>query len=115
MTDCMRMGKDGVWRYYIGGREVTQARYEELYPPPRSAGGAPALHQWKRPMEMDSLAVHPDDVPAQMEKDRRHGLAIDYNQDGCPIIHSERQKREYMKYRGQLMAGAPIHDRNAYS
>jgi hypothetical protein len=108
MADHSKTGKDGVTSYYISGREVSKEKYEEYYPPLTGAG-FPHMAGWSRPMEMDSLAVHPDDIPAQMEKDRRHGLMVNYNQDGCPIIHTEQQKRDYMKSRHEKMI-----DRNSY-
>jgi hypothetical protein len=109
VKDCMKIDKQGVHHYFLSGQEVSKERYEEYYPA-LVGSGLPRLGGWSRPMEMDSLAVHPEDIPEQMEKDRRHGLLIDYTSEGLPIIHSESQKRQYMRSRNPL-----LHDRNSYS
>ncbi len=108
MGDYEKLGKDGKSRYFLGSREVSEEEYRQWYPK-LSGTGFPVLAGWKKPMAMDSLAVHPDDVPEQMEKDRRRGLVIEYTEDGRPLIHSERQKREYMKAQNEK-----LHDRNSY-
>jgi hypothetical protein len=103
----IKINKTGT-HYFLFGLEVSKEEYEKEFPPLKGTG-FPSIQCWSKPMEMDSLAVHPDDVPAQMERDRKQGLMIDYTQDGCPLIHSENQKRQYMKAQNEK-----LHDRNSY-
>ena len=50
------------------------------------------------PMKSDALAVHPNQIAATMARDRKHGIASEYDPvDGRCIIKDRGQRRELMK------------------
>jgi hypothetical protein len=91
--------RPGDERYFIEDRQVAKAEFDKVT---RSKlkdvlGKAPATQNFSRPLELDALGVHPEQVEAAMARDRRHGLAIEYTKDGTPLVRSEQEKRDYMR------------------
>lgn len=102
MRDVKVLRKDG-WHFILSGREVTQAQFEEYYPPiePTSIPGhegASIIHF--KPVHSDAMAIHPEQIPQAMEHDRAHGVPTEYDGDGCPILTSPDHQRRYMNMLG---------------
>lgn len=87
------------WRYYIDDKEVTEEEYRAAFPDkPLAENGQCSLRGWTKPLLSDALAVHPDQIPDVMERNRRAGLHVEYNaEDGRPILRSREQRRKLMK------------------
>ena len=84
--DCVKTDAKGT-HYILNGREVTQAEYEEWYPPRTfedRRAAAESITQWKRPVISDALAVHPRQIKQVLERNKRHGVNVEYLPDGRP-------------------------------
>jgi hypothetical protein len=97
-------------RYYLDNVEVTQeqwARALEESRPPTVAGGRPgdSFCGWHQPIASDALAVHPDQIPEVMERNRRHGLHVEYDGEGRPLLVDRKQRRDLMHLEG-------VHDKD---
>ena len=58
------------------------------------------------PMKSDALAVHPDQIPEAMERNKKHGIeGVSYLKDGRAVLDSR-------KARQRLMALEGVHDNN---
>lgn len=89
--------------YYIDGAEVTKEVYEDAFPdkPLDLSHAAEGSRPWCRAIESDGAAVHPRQIKAAMERNRKHGLHIDYNpQDGRPIFKDRDQRRRLLRIEG---------------
>lgn len=62
------------------------------------------------PMECWALGVHPNQVPGEIEKDRKLGLNVTYSKDGCPILGSPGEYRRYAESRGHFARNAGYSD-----
>jgi hypothetical protein len=107
--------RPGEERYFIEDREVTKAEFHKAgtrHSIKEILGRTVATQNFSRPLELDALGVHPNQVPAAMARDRRHGMAIEYTKDGTPLVKSEQEKRDYMR----VVAGdgPRIFDRDAF-
>lgn len=112
-----KLNAAGEWElspvYSVDGKEVSEAEFlaafpdnAELFTPGQAIGGAHAAG-W--PMKSDALAVHPAQVAAANERNKRHGINVRYEPHaGLAIIPSEREKKKLLKLEG-------FHDRAAYS
>lgn len=58
------------------------------------------------PMVSYAAGVSPDEVPAMMEVDRKHGVETNYTSDGDPIFTSPKHRKKYCEAHG-------LYDRNA--
>ncbi len=94
-------------RYYVWAvNEWVQVQAEEfkaLFPdrPVADSNGSTFGGTWRRPIQSDALAVHPRQIPEVMERNRRHGLHIEYNpEDGRPILADRGQRRDLMRIEG---------------
>lgn len=67
---------------------------------PRHYGQASVSATWSKPLVSDAAAIHPKDVPAAMEQDRRCGVPTDYTGDGRPILRSRAHRSKYLARRG---------------
>jgi hypothetical protein len=90
--------------YWLDNREVTQAEFEEAFPPRELAGGE-SLHGWK-PIASVALAVHPRQIPAAREDALKKGVPTDFTPDGSPIFRTRQHRNAYLKAYGKF-------DRNA--
>lgn len=96
-----RMGRNG--RYFLDDVEVTKAEYDEAFPDKLKLGEemTPGVHLpsgW--PMISDSMAVHPDQIPEVLARNKRHGINIEYLPTGQPVLRDAAQKRELMRAEG---------------
>jgi len=56
---------------------------------------------WK-PLVSDALAVHPDQVPEVIERNRKHGINVHYDSDGCPVLPTRQVRKALMKIEGHF-------------
>lgn len=97
-------------RYELDGKEVSQEEYESANPSVGidEEGSVPCTGNWKTPVLSDALAVHPDQIPEVMERNKRHGVYVEYEkQFGRPILKDSGAKRALMRIEG-------LHDRNTF-
>jgi hypothetical protein len=92
--------------YFIDGIEVTKAEFDTTFP--KKPLGVPMQAQnpacW--PMKSDALACHPEQIPEMMERDRKRGIASEYDpKDGRMILKDRGQRRDIMRSLG-------FHDNN---
>ena len=52
------------------------------------------------PLKSDALAVHPKQIAAVKERNKRHGLSIDYDRHGRPVFTDAGQRKKLMKIEG---------------
>lgn len=104
--------RDGSRRYFVGEREVSQAEFDNTFPSKgkiedllEAATFLPAHTTTCWPMASEGLAVHPDQIPEAMARDKRHGVPTRYTRDGRPIFTDRGHRRDYLKLEAS-------HDRN---
>ena len=85
--------------YWIDGREATRTEFRKAFPA-QPLGSAECITAWKRPILSDALAVHPDQIPEVLERNRQHGIYIDYAPDGRPILTNRRDRAKLLKLEG---------------
>jgi hypothetical protein len=91
-------------RYYLDGVQVSKEEFEQAFPPqPQGAPGGHGSACW--PMLSDALAVHPGQIQEAMERNKRHGLHVEYTEDGRPKLMDRGQRRDLMRAEG-------FHDNN---
>ncbi len=97
--------RNGTVEHFIDGKSASQAEVDETFPPKKI--GVPLRAQTSTcwPMKSDALAVHPKQIKAVRERNKKHGLHIEYARDGRPILQDRGQRRDLMKIEG-------VHDRN---
>lgn len=60
---------------------------------------------YARPLVGFAAGVHPSQVPAMMERDKKHGIPTQYTKDGCPLFTSAQHRKRYCEAHG-------LYDRN---
>lgn len=95
-------------RYYIGEHQVTKKEFDVALPNKKMAhGGKCSLTGWAKPILSDAMAVHPEQIPEVMERNKKHGIFVEYEGEyGRPILRSRKQRRDLMQISG-------FHDNNA--
>lgn len=95
---------NGNRRFYVDGKEVTQAEHdrltvskiEDLLAEPIELLPGQTPKCW--PMKSDALAVHPKQIPEAMARNKRRGLHVDYDpRDGRAILNDRGQRRDLMR------------------
>jgi hypothetical protein len=51
-------------------------------------------------MKSEAMAVHPDQVPEAMARDKRHGVPTEYTRDGRPIFTDRGHRKAYLRSYG---------------
>jgi hypothetical protein len=102
---------NGKRTYEIDGQEVSKAEFDSAgnhinhsapLGVPMLAGNTSSC--W--PMKSDAMAVHPKDIQKAMERNRKHGVYVEYDpEDGRAILPDQGAKRELMKIE-------KVHDKN---
>jgi hypothetical protein len=92
--------------YLIDGQVVSREEFDAAFPDQEGVpGGTPSAGY---PIRSDAMAVHRDQIPEAVARNRRHGLEVQYERStGRPILHSQVEKRKLMKIE-------KFHDKNAY-
>jgi hypothetical protein len=114
-------GASGKERYFVGEhkalRQVSKEEFDRLWaeeqarrppiePDPELIVGT---GNWKKPVLSDALAVHPDQIPQVMERNRLAGVHVEYEpQYGRPILRSSADKKALMRLE-------KCHDNNCYN
>lgn len=71
---------------------------------------------WRKRVDSESLACHPDQIPEIVERNKHHGLNIDYDSEGRPKLTSTAERRALNKIETiEAFGGREVHDRNCYS
>jgi len=83
--------------YWIDGRQVSKRAFKRAFPDKSLAGGQDCITAWKKPVLSDGLAVHPRQIPAAIERNRRHGVHVDYHSDGRPILRQRGERRALLR------------------
>lgn len=60
------------------------------------------------PLPLESLAVHPSQIPAAREFAERNGVKTDYTPDGRPVMRDPGHYRKFRKLNG-------VHFKNGYT
>lgn len=96
---------NGVARYFLGHKEVTEAQYRAEYPAPTEHGipGGMPLKGW--PIISDALAVHPKQVAEHEALCRSKGVPTQTLKDGRVILRDRAHRKQYLK-------AFNYHDRN---
>lgn len=96
------VGEGAKQRYYLDGREVTKAEFKKAFPDRKVCdAGGDFITAWKRPIQSDAMAVHPDQIDEAMARNRKHGVFVEYNpEDGRPILRDRGQRRDLMRIEG---------------
>jgi len=88
--------------YFVDDKEVTKEVFDKTFPPkpldlPPLPGHTPSC--W--PMRSDALAVHPDQIPEVMERNKRHGVHVEYDpKTGEAILADRGQRRDLNRIEG---------------
>ena len=69
--------------------------------PPGLSGNTPSC--W--PLKMESLAVHPTQVIDAMERNKKHGLYVNYDRHGTPIVPDRRTRARLMAVENSNIQG----------
>lgn len=85
-------------KYFIDGKEVTKAVFDEAFPD-KPLGGAAAFCTFK-PIISDALAVHPKQVGDAVADAKAKGVPTDFLPDGRPILTSRSHRKAYLKAYG---------------
>lgn len=87
--------------YYVEGQRVSKKKFDSLVltkPLGVAMLAGNTSECW--PMKSDALAIHPSQIKAVMEHDRKHGIATEYDpKDGRCIIKDQGQYRDLLKLR----------------
>jgi glycine/D-amino acid oxidase-like deaminating enzyme len=96
--------------FYLDGKEVSEADYRKVYPPPRNDG--PPLDDcpgaW--PLLSDALAVHPTLTKEAMRDAAAKGVPTEFHEDGRPIFRDRDHRKRYMMATGYYDRGAGYSD-----
>lgn len=86
--------------YRLNGKEVSQEEFTQesnlealLEEGECLAGQSPGC--W--PMVSRALQVHPRQIPAVLERNRRAGINVEYQPDGQPVLTDRGKRRELLR------------------
>lgn len=94
--------------YYLDGKRVTLKKLLLRYPDALAREGITQLRSvscsaW--PIVSDALAVHPKQVQQANDRAKRHGIKVEYQRDGRPVIPDAQNRYKLLKLEG-------FHDNN---
>lgn len=82
---------DGLNEHYAAQAEAGRSDHLNLSKP------------WSRPLVIDALAVHPNQVEKARERAKRHGVNVRYLKNGRVEIPDRREYRKLLKMEGCVM------------
>lgn len=87
-------------RFYLDGKEVTEAEFDLAFPPQKITGPfmGPAASGW--PILSEALAVHPSQVAEAQESARARGVPTQFLPDGRAVLRDRDHRRRYLKAYG---------------
>ena len=84
-------------------RDALDLFYETLYRRERNTGRAGRGNRpWTQAISSDAMAVHPQDIKAAMEFDRKHGCSVEYDKHGRPKLTDRNLRARYMRAHGKF-------------
>lgn len=89
--------------WWIDGKEVSQAEFEELLPPATpvgSSGTCGSSLQGFKPIHSDALGVHPKQIQKARESAIAKGVPTDFDDKGRPIFTSRLHRKQYCQAYG---------------
>lgn len=97
------IGPDGEWvsvdAHFLDGVEVTREEFLDAFPDKVGCPSTISSKGW--PMRSEALAVHPDQVDEANARNRRRGLASEYEKGtGVCVIPTPREKKKLVKLEG---------------
>lgn len=112
ITKSRRLGDDGEWiiteHYFLDGQPVTKREYRKAIPEKEGVPMFATAINDAQPLRSDALAVHPDQIPDAIARNKKHGLTgMRYDRRGRPVFTDRGQRKKLMKIEG-------AHDRNSY-
>ena len=94
---------NGTCTYELDGKEVTEKAYKKahrvMFEPghvPSCAGNTTTC--W--PMYSEAMAVHPEQIPEAMERNKKHGVYVEYAKDGRAKLMDRGQRKALMRIEG---------------
>lgn len=95
--------------YYLGGRIVSQRKYEKRYPPPKCDGVPMCAPCGNWPVVSTlSVACDPSQISEMRARNKANGVNVDYNSQGHAIIPDADAYRRLRRLEG-------VRDRDSYS
>ncbi len=101
--------EDGTKMYQWYGVLMTEAEFDAKFQSTRQGGNRP----WSKKIESDALAVHSSQIPEVMERNRKHGLHINYTAEGLPVLEDNGQRNKLMEIEGAFDRDACYGQRSA--
>lgn len=87
-------------KWFIDGRQVTKEEFDAALPNVEDpAGDGSGLIAWKTIKSM-ALAVHPSQVEMANERNKRHGVGIEYQPDGKAVVTSRHNRKKLLRLDG---------------
>lgn len=103
MRATVSYNSDGTRNCQIDGKPVTEAEFDERLPAKEVIGGPPpnadSTMTWPQTNTF-ALACHPEQVAEMNERNRRHGIAAEYNPKGHCVISSREAHKKLVKLEG---------------
>lgn len=101
------------WDRVFGKKSPEQRKNERAEFMSRQAeqGSEPRTKRAKWPIESAALATNYPEKDAAIAK--KHGVNVEFNEDGCPRFNSENHRREYLKAMNKE-TGLGWFDKSAY-
>jgi len=96
------LGDDGEWvithEHVLEGKIVTEAEYHAALPAGTGEGVmfADSITNAK-PLKSDALACHSTQREAIMARNAKHGIHVNYDQQGRPVFTDKGQRKALMK------------------
>lgn len=96
--------------YFIDGKEVTKAAFDEALPDAEPPKPVPKPRNMKRgyPIKMVSAAVTKKRRKTMIEECAKRGVPTEYTAGGRPVIRDAAHRKQFMRAFG-------YHDRNCYN
>ena len=96
---------NGVTRYFLGHKEVTEKAYRKEYPAPKKHGipGGTPLKGW--PIVSDAMKVHPKQIAEHAALCKAKGVPTETTEIGQPVFRDRSHRKKYLRAFG-------YHDRN---
>jgi hypothetical protein len=118
-----KAGKIGKEIFKVDGKECSEEEYERLFaeetaklPQVGDDASMEGNRPWAKPIKSDALAVHPAQIGEAMDRNARHGLHVDYDQnDGRPILKDRDQRRRLMEVESKAMGRKIVDHDGGYS
>jgi hypothetical protein len=88
-------------RYFVDGKPVTRRAFFRLAPEPVEAHHLVPSTYAGYPKKSDALAVHPNQVAEANERNKKHGIAVTYEEGtGMAVIPSRHEQKKLVRLEG---------------